>query len=75
LKIFENSVPQFPKKEVKGSFRQLNNKHHLAESVPSVACPPWRAIFATANPSAGGRGSLSQLLCIRGDFRHGTNPS
>ena len=25
LKIFENFVPQFPKKEVKGCFRRLNN--------------------------------------------------
>jgi hypothetical protein len=30
LKVFENFVPQFPKKEVKGFFRRLGNKQYLA---------------------------------------------
>jgi hypothetical protein len=35
VKDFENFVPQFPKKEVKGCFRQLN-MHYLGKSVQSV---------------------------------------
>jgi len=30
LKIFENFVPQFPKKEVKGCFGRLSNKQYFA---------------------------------------------
>jgi hypothetical protein len=50
LKIFENFVPQFPKKEAKGCFPQLNNKHYLGKSVSSVVpLSSYRvvSIFAT----------------------------
>ena len=56
LKIFENFVPQFPKKEVKGCFRQLNNKHYLGKSVSSVQtvvlCPRSQLVFIRGNLSA-----------------------
>src|SRR6266550_9602660 len=56
LKIFENFLPQFPKKEVKGCFRQLNNKHYLGKSVSSVQtvvlCPRSQLVFIRGNLSA-----------------------
>jgi len=46
LKIFENFVPQFPKKEVKGCFGRLSNKQYFAN--PRHPCLPAVAgIFAT----------------------------
>ncbi len=44
VKIFENFVPQFPKKEVKDYFRRVSNKQYLAN--PRHPCNPWFSVLS-----------------------------